>query len=126
MNHNIIRRKTVVGVVCLLMVITMPIASCINDSEISDNSFNWIKGRIFLNCHIEVTADETKGDAEVGNAPPILVWSTVSGNVEITTPLRHKTMSGNTKGILIHSAGPYGNDPFYIDRNAAICIVTEY
>ncbi len=115
-----------VGLICLLMLVAIPVVNGDNEPEKTVTSFNWIRCRIFFNCHIEAKADETKGVAEVGNAPPILVWSTEFGNVEITTLFRHKTLTGRTKGIVIYSAGPYGNDPFYIDRNAAVCIVTTY
>jgi len=121
-----IRKGMAVGLICLLMLVAIPIVNSDNEPEKTVTSFNWIRCRIFFNCHIEVKADETKGVAEVGNAPPILVWSTEFGNVEITTLFRHKTLTGRTKGIVIYSAGPYGNDPFYINRNAAVCIVTTY
>ena len=118
-------RKIIGLFVCMLIIVTVvPIVGCSNEPKISETSFNWIKGKIFFNCHIKVTADETKGVAEVGNAPPILVWSTESGTVEITTPLRHKTLTGRTKGIVIYSAGPYGNDPFYIDRDKTTLVST--
>ena len=120
-----LKKCLVLGIVCILMLIAIPVSGSNDETERNAPFFNWIKANIFVNCHVEVT-DDAEGLADVGNAPPILVWSTVTGNVEITTPLRHKTLSGRTKGILIHSAGAYGNNPFFIDRNAAICIVTTY
>ena len=126
MIRSFIGKGFVIGVICLLMQVSIPVVSCGNEPGKTETSFEWRKGSIFFLCHVEVTADETKGDAQVGNAPPILVWSTEFGTVEITTPLRHKTLTGRTKGIVIYSAGPYGNDPFYIDRDAAVCIVTTY